>query len=184
MYIKLFLSFIYIGTFTFGGGYAMLPMFQRILVEKHNWLEEKEMTEIFSVGQCLPGVIATNTAVIVGHKQKGILGSAVAVLGLALPSIVMILIIANLINNFAHIPAVQSAFLGLRICVSVLILNTVVKLWKNSIVDKTATIIFAVVFLIAVFTNVPIALLVIASGISAIVISNFRKSKSASGGTK
>jgi chromate transporter len=184
MLLKLFLSFAYIGTFTFGGGYAMLPMFQRILVEKHNWLTKAEMSEFFSVGQCLPGVISTNTAVIVGNRQKGILGGAAAVLGVAAPSIILIIIIASFLQNFAHYPIVQRAFLGLRVCVSVLILNTVTKLWKAEVVDKPAILIFAVVFLISVFTNVPVALLVVAAGFCGVIIMQFRRRKtSGTGGT-
>ena len=123
MLLKLFLSFSYIGAFTFGGGYSMLPMFKRQLVEKNGWLTDVEMTDMFSVGQCLPGVIASNTAVFVGYRQKGVLGSIAAAFGVAFPSIVFILIIAAFISNFADIPVVQKAFAGLRVCVSVLIIT-------------------------------------------------------------
>jgi len=156
----------------------MLPMFQRVLVEKNRWLEEAEMTELFSVGQCLPGVIATNTAVFIGYKQRGILGSIAAVLGVAAPSIILILIIANVLSNFSGIPIVQRAFTGLRVCVSVLIFHSVIKLWKASIADKLAIIIFSLVFIVAVFTNIPIAILVVLAGLSGIAITTIRKRKS------
>ncbi|MCL2227672.1 MAG: chromate transporter [Oscillospiraceae bacterium] len=184
MLIKLFLSFAYIGTFTFGGGYAMLPMFHRVLVEKHRWLEKDEVTEFFSVGQCLPGAIAPNAAVIVGYKQRGIIGSIAAVLGVTLPSVVLILLIASLLDNVAGHPIIQRAFIGLRICVSVLILNTVFKLWKNSVVDKSAILIFAAVFLLSVFTNLPVAVLVVAAGLCGIAITNLRRSNAFNGGAK
>jgi len=185
MLLKLFLSFAYIGTFTFGGGYAMMPMFQRILVSKHGWLTETEMIELFSVSQCLPGVISSNTAVFVGYKQKGTLGSIAAVLGIAFPSVVLIILIASLLTNFIDHPIAVRAFMGLRVCVSVLILNTVIKLWKNAIADKIAIIIFVVVFLAAVLISLPVAILVIAAGFSGIVISEYRKRKSSeSGDTK
>jgi len=184
MYIKLFLSFAYIGAFTFGGGYSMLPMFQRELVEKKQWLTSSEMTDIFSIGQCLPGLIAGNTAVFVGCRQKGALGGIVAALGVAFPSIIIILIIAAFISNFSDIPVVQKAFAGLRVCVSVLIINTVIKLWKHSIADKLAIIIFAAVFLVSVFTSLPVAILVAASGVSGIAISALRKGSAPGGGAK
>ena len=174
MCVKLFLSFAYIGAFTFGGGYAMLPMFQRVLVEKNRWLAESEMTDFFSISQCLPGVLAINTAVFVGYKQKGTLGSIFAALGIAFPSVVFILIIAAIITDFSDIPIVQSAFAGLRVCVSVLILNTVIKLWKNAIADKLAIVIFAVVFLAMVFTSLPVAILIVAAGACGIAISTLR----------
>ena len=182
MLVKLFLSFAYIGTLTFGGGYAMLPMFQKVLVEKHKWLKEAEMTEFFSVSQCLPGVIATNTAVIVGNKQKGLPGSVAAVLGVALPSIIIIIIVASLLQNFAHNPILQRAFIGLRVCVSILILNTVIKLWKASVTDKLAIVIFVTVFLISVITNLPVAILVVAAGFCGIIIQLYRKRKASETG--
>ena len=175
MLLKLFLSFSYIGAFTFGGGYSMLPMFQRELVEKKGWLTESEMTDLFSIGQCLPGVIAVNTAVIAGHKQKGTLGSIAAALGVAFPSVVFILIIAAFFTNFADFPVVQKAFVGLRVCVSILIINTVIKLWKAAIADKLAIVIFAAVFFISVITSIPVAILVVAAGASGLGISALRK---------
>jgi len=184
MLFQLFLSFAYIGAFTFGGGYAMLPMFKRVLVEKHGWLTDLEMTDFFSISQCLPGVIAINSAVFVGHRQKGAAGSIVSALGVAFPSVVIIIILAAFISNFAEYPAVQSAFVGIRVCVSVLILDTVVKLWKQAIVDKLAIAIFAVVFLVSVFTNVPFAALVVASGACGIAISKLRSRKLRKGGAE
>ena len=174
-YLKLFLTFAYIGAFTFGGGYAMLPMFHRELTVKKDWLTEAEVTDLFSISQCLPGIIATNTAVFVGHKQKGALGSIMAVLGVAFPSVVFILILAAFFSFYADIPAVSKAFVGLRVCVCVLILNAVVKLWKNSIADKLSIIVFVVVFLVSVLTSLPVALIVAASGVTGIAVSALRK---------
>jgi len=175
MYRKLFLTFAYIGAFTFGGGYSMLPMFQRELVEKNGWVTEEEITDFFSICQCLPGIIAANTAVFVGYKHKGVLGGIVAALGVAMPSIVVIIVIAAFLTYFADIPAVQKAFVGIRVCVSVLIVNAVIKLRKHSIVDLPAVLIFMVVFLLSVLTGMHIALLVFAAGVSGIVISMIRK---------
>ncbi|MCL2367017.1 MAG: chromate transporter [Oscillospiraceae bacterium] len=182
MLLKLFLSFAYIGTFTFGGGYAMLPMFQRILVTKNNWLTEPEMIEFFSISQCLPGVISTSTAVLVGYKQKGTLGSIAAVLGIVTPSVILIIIIASILSNLTDHPIASRAFMGLRVCVSVLILNAVINLWKNAIVDKPAIIIFALVFLGAILTSLPVALLIAFAGFSGIVIAQYRKIKNSESG--
>ena len=174
-YLKIFLTFARIGAFTFGGGYSMLPMFQHELVEKHGWLTEAEMTDIFAVSQCLPGVIAINSAVFVGYRQKKLSGGVIAAFGAVLPSLVIILIIAAILTNFADIPVVKRAFSGISVCVCVLIINTVIKLWKNAIVDKPSLIIFAAVFLISVLTSLPTALLVIAAGVCGIAISSLRK---------
>ena len=174
-YIKLFLSFAYIGAVSFGGGYSMLPMFQRELVEKNNWLTETEMTDIFAIGQCLPGVIACNAAVLVGYKQKGVRGGIVSAFGAAFPSVVITLILAAVITNFADSPVVMRAFAGIRVAVSILILNTVIKLWKQAVVGLVAILIFAVVFFISVLTSFPVAILVIAAGFIGIAIASMRK---------
>ncbi|MCL2425160.1 MAG: chromate transporter [Oscillospiraceae bacterium] len=177
MYLKLFLSFAYIGLFTFGGGIAMLPMFQRELVEKNKWLTEKEMVDLFSIGQCLPGIIAANTAIFVGYKTKGFWGGIVAALGVILPSVTIVLIVAMLITNLADYPIVQRAFAGLRVCVSVLIINAVLKLRKHSIVDWTSALICMIVFVLAVFAFLPIPILIITAGICGMIISSLRKCK-------
>ena len=177
-YIKIFLAFAYIGAVSFGGGYAMLPMFKRQLVEKNGWLTEEEMTNMFSVAQCLPGIIAGNSAILVGYKRKGVLGGIVAALGAVFPSVVIIIILAMFISRFAHIPAVQSAFAGIRICVSVLIINTVIKLWKSSVVDKPAIAVFTVIFLLSLFTHISVAILIAAAGAAGLAISLLRKESS------
>ena len=184
MYLKLLLSFAYIGAFTFGGGYAMLPMFQRELVEKKGWLTEEEMTDLFSISQCLPGIIAANTAIFVGYKYKGIIGGVVAALGVALPSVVVIMLIAAFLSNFAEITFVKSAFTGLRVCVSVLIINAVLKLRKHSVVDISTGIIFIFVFILSIYMSVPVALLVIVAGICGVAISLVQKRISPEGDSK
>jgi len=159
-------------------------MFQRELVEKNKWMSEDELTDIFSISQCLPGVIAANTAVFVGYKHKGIRGGIVAALGVALPSIIIILILAAFLTNFVDIPIVQKAFIGLRVCVSVLIINAVLRLRKNSIIDLPSVLIFLAVFLLAVYKILPVAVLVAIAGVFGIAISLVRKLLPPKGGTK
>ena len=174
MYLKLLLSFAYIGAFTFGGGYAMLPMFKRELVDKNGWLTEEELADLFSISQCLPGIIAVNAAVFVGHKHKGVSGSIAAALGVVLPSIIVIMCIAVFVSNFADIPLVQKAFTGLRICVSVLIINVIFNLRKHSIIDLPTTLIFIAIFVVSVFMLLPVAVLVALAGVTGIIISSLR----------
>ena len=182
--LKLFLTFAHIGALSFGGGYSMLPLLQRELVEKRGWLTGGEMTDFFSVGQCLPGVISVNTAVFAGYKQKGTPGSIASVFGVVFPSVVFILIIAAFFTSFADYPIVQRAFVGLRVCVSVLIINTVFKLWKDAIADKLSIVIFAAVLLISIFTSIPVAIIVIAAGAAGIIISALRRRRAPRGGAK
>jgi len=173
--IKIYLTFARIGVFTFGGGYSMLPMFQRDLIEKNGWLTEKELTDYFSISQCLPGIIAVNTSMLIGYKQRGRAGGIAAALGMVSPSIIIILIIASFINRFSDIPAVQHAFAGIRACVCVLIINTTIKLWKSAIVDKAALAIFIVIFAVSFFTSFPVAILIVAAGVAGIGINALRR---------
>lgn len=99
----LFFTFMQVGGLTFGGGYAMLPILQREVVEKRGWATDEELTDYFAVGQCTPGIIAVNTATFVGQKQAGILGGIVATLGVVAPSLVIISILAGFINTFAEL---------------------------------------------------------------------------------
>lgn len=173
--VKMFLVFARIGVFTFGGGYSMLPMFRRELVEKRGWLTDGELTDYYSVAQCIPGIIAVNTSTLAGYKQYGRAGGVAAALGMISPSILIILGIAAFISNFAGIPAVQNAFAGIRVCVCVLIINTVIKLWKTAVVDKISLLIFLLVFGVSIFTGLPAAVLVIASGLVGIGFKAIRR---------
>lgn len=154
---ELVVSFFKIGIMTFGGGYAMLPMLQRELVENRKWVTEEEILNYFAIGQCTPGVIAVNTATFVGYKRCKIPGAIFATIGVVLPSMIIITIIAAVLSNFAHIPAVQHAFAGIRIAVSALIVASVIKLIKTN-VKRIAQIIIAVAafVLVAVFGQNPV----------------------------
>ncbi|MEG1548268.1 MAG: chromate transporter [Clostridia bacterium] len=150
----LFISFVRVGALTFGGGYAMLPMLERECVDKHGWVTNEEMLNYFAIGQCTPGVIAVNTATFVGVKERGVLGALVATLGVILPSIVIILIIAMLLNNFADIPMVQHAFAGIRVAVGALILKAVIKLFKSSVKDWFGIALCAAAFVLVAIVKI------------------------------
>ena len=145
----MFLTFARIGGLTFGGGYAMLPMLQREVVEKHGWATEEELADYYAIGQCTPGVIAVNTATFIGYRQAGMVGGIFATMGVVFPSIVIITVIAAFLTNFADLKVIQYAFEGIRVCVCVLIFNAVQKLWKKSVVDQPTMAIFLLVFLVS-----------------------------------
>ena len=169
-YIDLFLAFAKIGVMTFGGGYAMLPMLERELIDNRGWTTNEELMDYFAVAQCTPGVIAVNTATFIGYKLYGNLGGIVATLGVVFPSLVIITTIAGVLTNFADIPAVKHAFAGVRVCVCVLIFNAVVKLWKGAIKDKSALVLFVVIFLLSVFLDVSPVVYVIACAAAGIFL--------------
>lgn len=169
----LFWIFAKMGAITFGGGYAMLPILQREVVEKKRWVTEEELMDYYAVGQCTPGIIAVNTATFVGQKCRGAAGGISATLGVVFPSLVIISVLAGLIHNFAHFPAVVNAFAGIQVCVCVLIFNSVRKLLKKSVVDKRTAVIFAVVLLGSVFLEVSPVWFVVLSGVAGVVLKNW-----------
>ncbi len=177
IYLDLFLSFAKVGVLTFGGGYAMLPILQREVAENKKWATEEELMDYYAIGQCTPGVIAVNTATFVGRKVKGLAGSILATLGVVFPSLVIIIAIAAFVNNFADSPIVQNAFAGIRACVCVLILNAVVKLWKKAIVDKPTLLVFAIVFILSVFTNLSPVVYVILAAAAGIILKSLEAKK-------
>ena len=167
--LTLFLSFAKVGVMTFGGGYAMIPILEREIVDRQGWASSEELMDYYAVGQCTPGVIAVNTATFIGYRVGGIAGGIIATFGVVFPSLVIITLIAGILTNFADIPAVKSAFAAVRVCVCVLIFNSVLKLWKGAVKDKGALALFLLVFVLSVFFDIsPVVfvLLCAASGIA------------------
>ena len=174
---QLFSAFARIGGFTFGGGYAMLPMLQKGDVEKYKWVTEDEVLDYYAIGQCTPGIIMVNTATFIGYKQKGVPGAIAATVGAVFPSVCIVMFIAAVLHNFAELAVVQHAFAGIRVVVSVLIINAVVGLRKKSIVDKICVGIAIAAFLISVFADISPAVIVVAAAILGIAISCGREAK-------
>ena len=167
---SLFFTFAKMGAVTFGGGYAMLPMLQREVVERRRWATEEELTDYYAVGQCTPGIIAVNTATFIGQKQGGAAGGIAATLGVVFPSVVIITVVAAVLSSFADYPAVQHAFAGIRACVCILILNAVVKLWKKAVVDKVTLVIFIAIVLLSLFTPLSPVVFVVASALIGVAV--------------
>jgi len=149
-YLDLFLTFAKVGVCTFGGGYAMLPIMQRELVDNKGWTTEEQLADYYAVGQCTPGVLAVNTATFVGSAQAGVAGGVVATLGVVFPSVLIILVIAAFLQNFMHIPWVKHAFNGVRAGVVALILTSVIKLFKGAVKDWPTRMIYVAVLILAV----------------------------------
>lgn len=169
--LEIFLVSFRIGIMTFGGGYAMLPILQREVVETREWVSEEEVLDYYAIGQCLPGIIMVNTMIFIGQKQKGNIGGIVAAIGTVFPALIIITVIAALLTNFADVPAVKHAFAGIRVCVCVLIFNAVLKLWKSSVVDWKCFVIFITVALASLLTSLTPVLFVILSAVMGIAIS-------------
>lgn len=166
----LFFTFARIGGLTFGGGYAMLPLLQKEIVEKRGWATDGELGDYFALSQCTPGIIAVNTATFVGYKQRGMIGGIVATLGVVFPSLIIITLIAAFISGFAELEIVKNAFAGIRVAVCVMILGAVLRLYKSSAVDKPAACIFFAVFLLSLFTPVSPIIFIMLAGLAGVLL--------------
>ena len=175
--LNMFLTFAKVGVMTFGGGYAMLPILQREVVEKNGWATEAELADYFAIGQCTPGIIAVNTATFIGQKKAGVIGGIVTTLGVVFPSLIIITILAGIITNFAELAWVRNAFAGIQVCVCVLIFNAVVKLLKKSVVDKRTAVIFLLVLAGGVFLKVSPVWFVAAAAIAGVILKNLEVRK-------
>ena len=147
----LYFTFAKIGACTFGGGYAMLPILQREIVEKKHWATDADLTDYYAIGQCTPGVIAVNTATFIGYRYKGLAGGILATLGVISPSIIIISVIA--------------ALRGVNACVVALIASSVIKLGKSTIIDALTVAIFLVVLALAFFVGISPAILIVCAGV-------------------
>ena len=181
--LELYWTFVKIGCVTFGGGYAMLPILERELVDKRGWTTMDDLRDYFSIGQCTPGVIAMNVSTFIGEKRGGVKGAVAASAGFLTGPILIILAIAMFLQNFATLPLVQHAFAGIRVCVCVLILQAVLRLWKKSVVDPFTLGLYVAVFALNALSGflpvkIPAAVLVILAGVVGIFAAN-RKNQAA-----
>lgn len=143
--LKLFLTFFKIGTFSFGGGYAMIPYIQREVIEKNNWIDTGDFVDIIGISQMTPGPVAVNSATFIGYKVSGILGSVSATLGITAVSFILITIASKLIKKFKEARLWNAALLGMRPVLIALIINAFFSLAKTSYVDIKSIIITLII---------------------------------------
>ncbi|MBQ2769682.1 MAG: chromate transporter [Clostridia bacterium] len=168
-YLELFLTFAKIGAFMFGGGYAMLPLLERELIEKKGWTTQEDILNYFAIAQCTPGVIAVNTATFVGHKQKGVVGGIVATVGVIFVPMIIILTIALALQAFWGHPLVARIFSGIRIAVAALIVSAVIKLFKSSVKNWFGIVLCLLAFCAIAFLDVSPVVVVILAALSGLV---------------
>lgn len=162
IYFDLFFTFFKIGAFTFGGGYAMIPIIQREVAQKKKWITEEDLLDIIAVGESTPGPISVNTATFVGYQTAGVLGAFFATLGLVTPSFVVILIISLLLKEFSSLKAVQYAYAGIRAGVVALLVKAVISMGKKCPKDAFAIGIAIGALLICTFTDISTIIVIIA----------------------
>jgi len=151
---KIFLIFFKIGSFTFGGGLAMLPLIQKEVVDKEKWISEEDIVDVFAVSQSLPGVIAINSAIFVGNKVYGFSGAIAAALGVILPAFFSIILVIVALTSIKDSPYVTKVFAGVKAASAALILLSAIKLGRSSIKDKIGVIIAIFSFILIIILKV------------------------------
>ncbi len=174
---KLFRLFFKIGLFTFGGGYAMLPLLKDEVVYKRRYLTEEDLLDLYSIGQCTPGIIAVNVATFIGFQQKGIKGAIVATLGMVMPSLIIIVSLATVLKNFIDNRYVAYAFAGIRICVAALIADIIYDLAHKNIRDYFSAAIFLGALVLLIGVDLSAVMIVIFAGMVSLAMGELRRDK-------
>ena len=177
IYWQMFITFVRIGAFTIGGGYAMIPLIQREVVQVRKWMSPKEFIDMLALAQSAPGVIAINTAIFIGYKLKGVRGSIVTALGCALPSFVIILIIAMVFTDFKDNPLVERIFKGIRPAVVALIAAPLYNMAKSAGVTWKTLFIPVIAALLIWGLNISPVWVVIAAIVGGIIYGTVRTKK-------
>lgn len=178
--IELYLAFVKIGAFTFGGGLAMMPIMQRELIEKRGWLTEEELIDYFAIGQSTPGIIAVNVATFVGYKRLGWFGGIIGTLGVVTPSWVIIMILAGAISSVDKYPLAQKALKGINVAVAALLTSVIVRFSKKTIKNLWNAFFMLLAFVLIYFFKVQSVWIIISALIIGSLLTLYRQKRSAS----
>ena len=178
-FVELYLAFLKIGAFTFGGGLAMMPIMQRELIEKRGWLTDEELIDYFAIGQSTPGIIAVNVATFVGYKRLGVLGGIIGTLGVVTPSWVIIMILAGAISSVDKYPVAQKALKGINVAVAALLTSVIVKFSKKTIKSVWNAALMLTAFALIYFFKVQSVWIIIASLVIGCLITMYKQKKAA-----
>lgn len=170
---NLFISFFKIGLFTFGGGYAMIPIMEKEIVDKKKWVGDEDIVTILAISESTPGPLAINSATYIGYNIRGVLGSIAATLGVVLPSFIIISLISLFFMNIKNNKIVNFIFTGIRCGVGVLVINAAIKLSKKLNITIFNIILAAVALLISIFTNFNIIFVILISAILGLIFYSF-----------
>ena len=173
----IYFAFFKVGAFTFGGGLAMMPMLQKELIEKKQWLTEEELIDYYAVGQSTPGIIAVNVATFVGYNRAGILGGIFGTLGIISPSLIIIMILANLINSISDYPIVQKALTGINVAVAALLTSVIINFAKKTIKNVWNAIFMLISFLLIFALKVPSFIVILFGLATGIILTFIHKKK-------
>ena len=172
---KVFATFFKIGAFTFGGGYAMIPLIQKEAAEKHGWVTEEDILDIIAIAESTPGPIAINSATFVGYRACGVLGSVAATLGVVLPSFVLIFAISFVLRQFQALKAVQYAFQGIRAGVLALLCKALWGMYQKNKKNWASYIVMAGSFLLTAVFDVSVLPVLVGCAVFGLVTARFMK---------
>ena len=178
-FLELYLAFVKIGAFTFGGGLAMMPIMQRELIEKRGWLTEEELIDYFAIGQSTPGIIAVNVSTFVGYKRLGWFGGIVGTLGVVTPSWVIIMLLAGAISSVDKYPLAQKALKGINVAVAALLTSVIVKFSKKTIKNIWNALFMLLAFALIYFLKVQSVWIIIAALVIGCLLTLYRQKKKA-----
>ena len=170
---EIFRIFFYIGLQLLGGGYVIVPLLKKYIVDERNWLKDEELVDFYAMSQCIPGIIAGNIATCAGYRTRGFLGALMAILGIIAPSFIIIIALANILSNVIEYPLIQNAFWGIRISVVILILLTIKDLWEKSVNSVFSYILFSVILVALLILPISPTLIIILSAAIALIYTKF-----------
>ncbi|MGJ9385270.1 chromate transporter [Salipaludibacillus sp. CF4.18] len=173
--VQIFMIFFKIGPVTFGGGYAMIPLIEREVVEKRGWVKPQEITDIFAVAESVPGAIAINSATFIGYRVAGIAGAIAAMTGVLLPTFCIVVMLSLFFLQVQDNPKVEAAFVSIRATIVALITYAAIKIGKTAAIDKTTIILIAVTVAVMYFVHIHPVLLIISGGLLGIGIIGLKK---------
>ncbi|MFP5115833.1 chromate transporter [Bacillaceae bacterium C204] len=173
MTLQIFWTFFKIGPVTFGGGFAMIPLIEKEVVDRRNWLKREDITDIFALAQSVPGAVAINSATFIGKRMGGIKGAIAAMLGVSLPTFLIVLFLGAMYSLFQDNPKVEAAFLAIRASIVALIVYAAIKTGKTAIVDKSTFGLFVIGVPVLFFIH-PI-LVILAGAVSGIILTNIKE---------
>ena len=180
--LELYLAFVKIGAFTFGGGLAMMPIMQRELIEKRGWITEEELIDYFAIGQSTPGIIAVNVATFVGYKKLGWFGGIIGTLGVVTPSWVIIMLLAGAISSVDKYPLAQKALRGINVAVAALLTSVIVKFSKKTIKSIWNAVFMLLAFVLIYFFKVQSVWIILASLVTGSLLTLYRQKKTKAAG--
>lgn len=172
---QIFITFFKIGPVTFGGGYAMIPLIEREVIDKRKWVQSKDISDILAVAQSVPGAIAINSATFIGYRLAGVTGAIAAMAGVMLPTFCIVLLLSLFFLQVQDNPKVEAAFVSIRATIVALITYAAIKIGKTAAIDKTTIALIGITVAVMYFVQIHPILLIFGGGMMGIIIIYFKK---------